>query len=125
MVPVRTGQGRAAGIRRSGGEARPVETLQEAGLAQVLLAEGPETLGEGLGAAVPLTERPQVGQDGHCFVVLSRFLRLDEDADLLPRGLFPPRQVVQALLIRRRTPLSLSGLLFFPFLPHRPLPLTP
>src|ERR1700716_3784249 len=51
LVPVTRGQGRAAGIRPSGGEARPVETLQEAGLVQVLLAEGPETLGGGPGSA--------------------------------------------------------------------------
>jgi hypothetical protein len=80
-----------------------LETLDEAGLAQVLLAQELEALGKGPSAAFSLAERTQVGQDSDRLVVFAGFLGIDEDADLLPGSFFavPLQNSAGAVTARR------------------------
>ena len=83
---------------RSRGEPGPVEPGDEAGLAQVLLAQGREAPFELTGLTVAPRQFPQVRQQGDGLVVPRGHLGADQLPRLGPGGLRVLGQLVQAPL---------------------------
>src|SRR5713226_3977010 len=92
---------RPESYRSAGLQPQPcfIETLDQAGLSEVLFTKLPESLAERVAVADAFGKRLQVQQDGDCRVVFTRFPGADERAHLLPGFLLPERQGIQALLM--------------------------
>src|SRR5260370_34290439 len=119
MSAVRSESCRSAGLQL---QPRVVETLDQAGLAEVLFTKLPESLAERAAVAAAFGKCLQVQQDGDCLVVFARFFAADERVHVLPGLLLPERQGIQALLPGSGGGACQAGQFLSPPPPPRPVP---